>query len=571
MSTGTGLIENDALVATDAEVATEQPTQDDTNAQIAGATGILALGNILSRVLGLARETVLTFLFGATAAVDAFQVAIIIPKALYDLLIGGHVNGAIVPVLSEIVTLHGREELWRVLSILVSLLTAILLALLLVIQVFAPQIVQIAAGGADTATLALATDLLRFTSPALLFLGLFAIFSGTLYALKSFTFPALAGVTFNASIVLITLLFAPPYEIRFFTDFSPEYINPVFIGRNPAGISIVAFGWFIGAFMQFLIQLPGLKNARLRLSFDWRHPALRSIALLYAPVMFSLVMDTLIMRPFSYNLASRTGDGSIAYMNWSTTLIQFPQGLVATAISIAILPTLAGYAAQVTDGGLKAFKDTLGLGLRLATTLIIPATAGLFILATPIIALLFEHGAFTADMTDVTAQALRLYLFGLPFAAIDLLLVYAFYARKDTVTPALIGVFSLVVYMVIASAGLERFGLFSLMLADSAKHIVHAVISAVLLRRQLKGFGQQRLLITAFRTTIAAGVMVIIAMLTLPALTDIIGTQGILREALLVMVTGVLYGGIFIGLALLLKVEELLWLVQLIRQRLTRK
>ena len=193
---------------------------------------------------------------------------------------------------------------------------------------------------------------------------------------------------------------------------------------------MVAAGWLLGAIAQMLLQLPGLRLRRLRLSFDWRHPALKSIALLYVPVMFSLAMDTLIIRPFSYRLASYTGDGGIAIMNWATTLIQFPQGLVATAISVAILPTLARQSAEMTEQAGRAFKDTLGLGLRLATTLILPAATGLFILAIPIIGLLFENGAFVAADTEVTAVALRLYLLGLPFAALDLLLVYAFYAAK---------------------------------------------------------------------------------------------------------------------------------------------
>ena len=146
--------------------------------------------------------------------------------------------------------------------------------------------------------------------------------------------------------------------------------------------------------------------------------------------MLSLIMDTLIIRPFSYNLASQTIEGGIAIMNWATTLVQFPQGLVATAISVAILPTLARQSAEMTAAAQRAFNDTLGLGLRLATTLILPACAGLFVLATPIIALLFENGAFLAADTEITAMALRLYLIGLPFAALDLLLVYAFYARR---------------------------------------------------------------------------------------------------------------------------------------------
>ena len=544
--------------------AAEEREQERTNARVAGASGILALGNVFSRILGLTREVVLSFLFGASGAVDAFQIAIIVPKAIYDLLIGGHINGAIVPVLSEVIALRGKDELWRVVSVLLSLTTVLLAVLVLLIECFAPQVVRVVSD-ADGQTLRLATAMLRMTAPALIFMGLFAIFSAALFALRAFSLPAFAGVVFNACIVGVTVAFAPPLTLQ------PALQNgislfPFAVERAADGILIVAAGWLVGALAQMLLQLPGLRRGRLRLTVNWSHPALRRIALLYAPVMLSLVMDTLIIRPFSYNIASRTGTGGIAYMNWATTLIQFPQGLVATAISIAILPTLARQSATLTAAAERAFKDTLGLGLRLTITLILPAASGLFVLAIPIIDLLFEHGAFTAADTAITAQALRLYLIGLPFAAIDLLLVYAFYARKDTLTPALIGVVSLIVYMLTALALFEQQGLYSLMIADSVKHLTHALIAGVLLARRMGGFGAQRLGATAFKTLLAALAMAAAAQASLPALTALIGTAGILREALLVMAAAAVYGSLFLLLARLLKIEELRWLMTLLHK-----
>jgi putative peptidoglycan lipid II flippase len=154
--------------------------QEKTNEGVARATGILALGNITSRILGLAREIALTNLFGASAAVDAFKVAILVPKGLFDLLIGGHVNGAIIPVLSEVATKDGRDELWRLVSILLNMLTAALAVLVILLEIGAPVIVRLFGSGFDDYTQALAVNLLRLTSPALIFMGMFAIISGTL-------------------------------------------------------------------------------------------------------------------------------------------------------------------------------------------------------------------------------------------------------------------------------------------------------------------------------------------------------------------------------------------------------
>jgi putative peptidoglycan lipid II flippase len=546
--------------------ARQEAEQAETNAGVARATGVVALGNITSRALGLAREIALTNLFGASRAVDAFNVAIIVPKALYDLLIGGHVNSAIVPVLSEVAAREGRKALWQLVSVLCSLVSVILALMVLALEAFAPQIVSLVGGGFDTATLQLATSLLQLTAPALIFLGLFAVISGTLYALREFTWPAFAATVFNGSIVLITLLFASPLRVT--PTVASNLMVQWNIARPAEGIIVVAIGWLVGSLVQLALQFPGMRDARLYISLYWRHPAIRQIVRLYAPVMFSLIMDTLVIRTFSYNLASQSGEGSIGYMNWATTLIQFPQGLVATAISIAILPTLSRQAALIAQEGSRAFKDTLGLGLRLAITLILPAAVGLFVLATPIIGLLFQHGAFNAHDTAMTALALRLYLVGLPFAALDLLLIYAFYARQDTLTPALIGVLSLIVYMVTAVVFFPRYGLFSLMIADSAKHITHALVSAYFLLRRLDGLDGQRLLLTIGKTGLAAGAMGVVAILVTPPLTRAIGTGNLLREMLLVVTCGGVSVIVFVFMTALLKIEELRWVGSILARRL---
>jgi putative peptidoglycan lipid II flippase len=546
-----------------AEIA--EAAQAETNAGVARASSIIALGSLAGRILGLVREIALTNLFGASRAVDAFEVATGVPTAFYDLLIGGHVNSAIIPVLSAVVTREGQKALWGLVSVLCSLVAVVLAVIVLLVEIFSPQIIHVVGSGFDPDKLALATHLLRVIGPSLIFMSLFAVISGTLYALRAFTWPAFAGVMFNGCIVLATILLAPPLELT--PIITPTMLQWKWV-RPQYGITAAAIGWLIGSVAQLAIQLPGMKGARLGFTVQWNHPAVRKIIRLYAPVMFSLVMDILLIRPFSFSLASQTGDGSIGYMNWATTLIQFPQGLVATAISIAILPTLARQAALITAEGDRIFRDTLGMGLRLAITLILPAAVGLMVLANPIIGLLFQHGRFNAVDTAMTALALRFYLIGLPFAALDLLLVYAFYARQDTLTPALVGLLSLGVYIVTAVTLFPRFGLFSLMIADSLKHTVHASVSGYLLVRHMKGLGGQRITLTIAKAGFASLAMGAAAALALPLLTRWIGTATLLHEILLVSASGGLSIAVFLLMAALLKLEELRWLGGLLARRL---
>src|SRR3954467_8080636 len=139
----------------------EVTTQEATNAGVAKATGLLALGNIGSRVLGMVRDILLSGLFGASRATDAYYVATLVPRTLYDLMIGGQLNGAIIPVLSEVVTKEGQKALWQLLSVLLSLVTVVLALLVLILIAFAPQVVALIGTGYDTPTQALAAQLLR--------------------------------------------------------------------------------------------------------------------------------------------------------------------------------------------------------------------------------------------------------------------------------------------------------------------------------------------------------------------------------------------------------------------------
>ena len=451
---------------------------------VARAAGIISLGNVASRALGLAREFVKADLFGATGLVSAFEVANIVPTIIYDLLVGGMISSALVPVLSDYVdSERARKEFWQLVSTLLSLAAVFLAAFVVLAELLAPQIAWLfgARNFDNPALWPITTQLLRIMLPAVLFLNLSGLVTGTLFSLKRFTLPAFAAAVFNAAIVVVALL-------------------------RPDQIASLAWGVLAGAVGQVLLQLPALELGRLRWRWDLAHPALRKIVKLYLPIVLGVIVSQAAIA-ISYNLATETGDASVATMRYATTLIQFPLGLVATAISVAILPTLAQQAnparTLATPG---SFQSTLAQGLRLVIILIVPATVGLFVLARPIVALAFEHGDFTATDTRLTAYVLQFYLIGLPFAAVDQLLIFAFYARKNTLAPALVGVVSVAVYLVVAFALIKPLGLFSLMIADSIKHMVHAGVMIFLIHRRFGGMWDE-ITLTAGKAILASLVM----------------------------------------------------------------
>jgi putative peptidoglycan lipid II flippase len=297
------------------------------------------------------------------------------------------------------------------------------------------------------------------------------------------------------------------------------------------------------------------------------HPALRRILVLYLPIALGLLISN-VQVAIDRRLASGTGASSIAWMDRATTLVQMPHGLVAVAISLAVLPTLSQASAL---GDRQGFHRMLGLGLRMVLVLTIPATLGLLVLAQPVVALLFQHGRFTVQDTFWTSWALRYYLVGLVFAAIDWPLNYGFYARQNTLTPALVGVFSVVVYLVVALALLRPLGMLGLVLADSAKHIGHASVMLFLTRRQLGSLAQWGLGTTAVKSLVAGGVMAAVMAMVWTTALRTLGDGGFLANLVGMGLTVGIGLLVYVGLVGLLRVEEIAVFADLIRRRFGRK
>ncbi|MCZ7545186.1 MAG: polysaccharide biosynthesis C-terminal domain-containing protein [Anaerolineae bacterium] len=210
----------------------------------------------------------------------------------------------------------------------------------------------------------------------------------------------------------------------------------------------------------------------------------------------------------------------------------------------------------------------LAHGLRLSVALIVPVTVGIFILARPVVMLLFEHGSFTPYDTAMTGLALRLYLIGLPFHAVDLLLVFAFYARQDTLTPALIGVGAAAVYVVLAAGLLPVVGLFAIMVADAVKIILHTAVSLWLLRRRVGG-GFEGVPRTLARAGLAAAVMGAAVYVVWQGGALLFGgATGLLPELLTVALPAAVGGGVYLALLHRLGVTEVTRLWQSVRQRI---
>ncbi len=525
-------------------------SSDNNHVGMARAASIIAAGNITSRLLGLVRETVIAGLFGATGEVSAFRVAQTIPTMLYDLLVGGMVSSALVPIFSEQAE-HDRNVLWHLASLILSLAVIVSAIAVIIIEIAAPQLARLMAVGLNEDLLAVTTQLMRIMIPALLFLGISGIITGLLYALKRFTLPAFTAAIFNTSIVVVA------------------WIGVKLFGL---GIETLAVGLLVGAFLQVVLQLPGLRGTQLHFVIDLQHPALRRIGKLCLPIILGLIISQVAII-FDRRFASMTGERSLAWMQYATTIIQFPIGLISAAVSLAILPTLSRQAAM-TDSrlNLEAFIETLASGLRMVLILIIPATVALFILAEPVIVLLFQRGKFIPYDTQQTALALRFYLLGLTFAAIDQPLVFAFYARQNTLTPAVVGLFGVGFYLAAALLPtlFRAMQMTDLVLANSIQLSAHALIMLWLTNKiaSLRGRG---LGAATGKAMLASGVMGLVLWLTRPQMEAWLVADNFITKAMLVGLLVILGGGIYLLILIPMKVQELSLISNLLRRFLPKQ
>jgi putative peptidoglycan lipid II flippase len=476
------------------------PSERSERAQIARAAGIIMVGVILSRVLGLAREQVTATLFGTGDAVAAFTIADNVHTMLFDLVISGMMQAALVPVLSAYAAPAQREELRRIVGALLMLALLVVGGVVLAMVLLAPWVVagMTALGGGEQArgpeTIQLTVRLVRLILPAVLLLALSTILMSTLYALERFTQPSLSLAVRNAAIVAAALA----------------------LGRS-LGVASLVIGILAGAGLLALIQLSGLRDTMPRLNFGFSHPAIRRILLLYLPIFLGLFANTVAL-VIDRNLAWGVDEHALGAMRYATALNQMILGLVAAATSLAALPTLSRHFA---DGDEVAYQRTLATGLKLVTIMVAPATLGLAAIGWPAVALLFYHGATDLEGARAIWIALLGYLPGTFFAAFDQVLIFAYYARQNTRTPVLVGVLSVLVYFVVALSLVRPLGMLGLVLGNSAQFIAHALVMWLLLRRALGRVGDGTVGPTLRSALLAGGAMALIVLLITQGLTGV--------------------------------------------------
>lgn len=521
------------------------------NTKAAGIIGVAVMG---SRVLGLAREQIQAALFGGGRIMDAFTAAFRIPNLLRDLFAEGALSTSFVTVFSKTIVNEGDGAAWRLANKVATLAVVVLSFLTILGIVFAPALISVIAPGFDADKAALTVTLTRVMFPFILLVSLAALVMGVLNAKNVFGIPATASSFFNLGSIIGGV------SIGYWLD--PHF--------GPRALLGLAAGTLIGGALQLGVQLPALRRLGFRFhpDFRWRDAGVKAILVLMGPSVIA-ASSTQVNVMINTVFASSLGDGPTFWLNIAFRLMQLPLGVFGVALGTVTLPLLARRAAM---GDMDTFRRELARGLRLAFLLTIPATVGLMLMAEPIISVLYQHGRFTARETAESAGALRFYAIGLCGYAALKVLVNAFYAIDRRKTPMIVSFIAIAVnlfanWLFTFHLGWGHRGL---AFATGCVATTNFLILYVLMRRQLKRFDTGLMLQLLWKTLLASAVMGLICWASMHWWLHDWAVMSFLPKLALTLGTIFVAGMAFFGCTLLLRLSEIVTLVEAVKRRLRR-
>ena len=458
------------------------PVEPGRGDRLARSTAIFSAATGLSRVLGLVREVVARYYFGTVGAINAFEVAFLIPNTIRALVADAALSSAFVPVFSELLVKGERKRAWRVASSLFWLVLLGLGGLTAFFIVISPWIMSAFGYGS------LAVGLSRVLFPIVLLLGLSGVVVGILNSYDHFTVPALTPVFWNLAIIAGLLIGIP-------------HVHGI-----DKELYVYAFSILIATVIQFLLPIPWLRglDGRLHVVIDWRDPAVRQTFVLMVPITIGLGLinfNTVVDTFFAARLIDKFHAPSA--INAAFRLYMLPQGMFSVAVATVLFPSLARLA---TRADLDGFRSTVAAGIRQIAFLLIPASVASAVLAEPIVRVIYQRGDFRPGQTPATAAALAAFSLGLAFNGFMLMLNRAFFSLQSPWIPTWVALGNLGLNAALDGA-FYRLGIWGLPLATSIVNIAGSIALFVLLRRRLGGLELGEMSRTLWRVTAASIVL----------------------------------------------------------------
>ena len=508
----------------------------------------MSVATSLSRVTGYLRTITQAATLGTGAVAGAYTLSNALPTQIYELFMGGLLSSVFVPLLVERVAHHGEEDARAFTNALLTITLPFLSALAFLGIVFAEPLVLLTTDWSGNLSseesglrTTLAVLLFRIFALQIIFYGIGAIATGILNTHRRFFLPTFAPILNNLVIMLS------------FTGYA------LLIGSNPeAAVYTLAIGTTLGVAVMSLILVPPALRLGYRPGFRIGHPALGQAAGLAAPVLV-LVTATVGVQVAANLFASRFDGVDELYYAYIVFLL--PYGIFVVSIATALTPELAE---EFIRRDAEGYRDTLSFGLRAAIFVTVPALVGLASLAVPAVGLLYQRGDFGPEDTRLVASVLTAFAVGLPGYAAQFVLVRAFYARQNSAIPAALNLGLFVTFIGSAYVLSGAFGLVGVALGFSFAYTLLAVALLAAMHREADGVGGRPLAASLGKIFIAGLVMYAVVRLGTYLSGD--GSTLYGRALLLTLIGGASLGA-YLGVAFLLRAEELRSVVSLVRGR----
>ena len=540
-----------------------KPTEQQ-NQNVTRAVGIVSIAVMVSRILGLARETAIGYYFPSKTSADPFYLAFRIPNFLRDMFGEGILSKAFITTFLATEAEDGEEAAWNLTNRIFNLTFLVLIGIIALGIIFAPIIVDVLARdnfdrNLDTIEhfgfdnkIELTIYLTQLMFPYLLFVSFAATAMGLLNSKGKFGIPACASAFFNVSSLAIGI--------------SGYYLCPL-IEIHP--ITGMAIGVVVGGIAQFLIQVPSMYRVgfRYRPLLSLRDPRVFQVAHLIGPAVLGVAAVQVNLLTNTFFITSDSG--WLTWISRAYRVMHLPIGIFGVAISTVALPQLARL---VTAGETENFRNALSYALRLMLALTIPAGIGLMVLSEPVCRLLYEWGVTVEEDTIGTAGLLFVYAFGLCGFSTLKIVTDGFYAYRDIRAPVIVSICAVVLNICLNYLFIYR-ELFldprAVVFSTVLTVTLNCAVLLLLLRRKVGRLGLRSLIPLTLRILTASVVMGFICWMTNGVIEeDWLGTVGIIPRIIGVFVPIGLSLLILAGMYKLLKVSEFDDILNIFKQRL---
>ncbi|QXD22944.1 murein biosynthesis integral membrane protein MurJ [Opitutia bacterium ISCC 51] len=506
----------------------------------------VSLSTVGSRILGLFRDILVFSIFGSSVLNSAFILANTFPNLFRRLLGEGALTAALLPLLTEEKEKHGKERLFWLYNKILCRVMTLLFALVALVS-FVMIVVGQFPGISQRWDLALLLGVLLFPYMALICLA--ATFAAALNALQRFAIPALTAVWLNLSIILFL------GGLGYFATEVPLY-----------RMYWLCCGVLVGGIFQLMIPWMALRREGWRFDLDFKPSnEVKEFGRLLLPgILGASVIQINIL--VSRSLAHFIDESAVSIYYLANRLVELPLGIFTIAIATVYFPTFSECASR---GDKKEFGNTFRQSIRLMFAITVPAMVGFLVMGEPIIAFLFEWGAFRATDTALTIPLLWTFALGLPFYSMVVLLVRGFYAFKDTQTPMKISIFAFVLNLILSLVLMQILGVVGLALANVLAILGQTILLTGMLSSKLKLSLVKDLTIDVLKIAISSVVMVL-AILGCRPLVEAMPLTAKGEVAVLVLIVIPVVVVVYFGTLWLFRFSEMEQLRQLL-QRFVRR